>query len=93
VYIDNVNDNPQTNKKYMTRSKSKKLIKKTTVEANTDGQIFPRVKKRMLERLRIAIKHVKKINTVYELASLDSSEYDTQKGTFAVQIYSNRTDR
>jgi hypothetical protein len=77
----------------MTRSKPKKLIKKTIVEANTDVQISPRVKKRMLERLRIAIKHVKKINTVYELASLDSSEYDTQKGTFVVQIYSNRNDR
>jgi len=77
----------------MTLSKPKKQIKKTIVQANTDGQIFPHVKKRMLERLRIAIKHVKKINTIYELASLDSSEYDTQKGTFVVQIYNNRIDR
>ncbi len=77
----------------MTRSELKQLIKETIAEDNIDAQISPQVKQRMLERLQNAIKHVQKSTTMAELASLDSSEYDEQKGTFVVQIYNNRTDR
>ena len=77
----------------MTRYELKQLIKETIAEANVDAQISPQVKQKMLERLQNAIKHVQKSTTMAELASLDGAEYDEQKGTFAVQIYSNRTDR
>ena len=77
----------------MTRRELKQLIKETIAESNMGAQISPQVKQKMIARLQNAIQHVQKINTMEELASLDSSEYDEQKGTFAVQIYSNRIDR
>ena len=77
----------------MTRSELKQLIKETIAESNMGAQISPQVKQKMITRLQNAIQHVQKINTMEELTSLDGSEYDEQKGTFGVQIYSNRADR
>ena len=54
--------------------------------------IKPNVKSKMIQRLNDAINMVKKANTLEGLSSLDGSEYDIEKGTFSVMIYSKRTD-
>ena len=60
---------------------------------HTSRTISPKIKQIMINRLTNAIDHIKRVDTIEELAALDNSEYDRDNGTMSVTIYSNRTDR